>query len=187
MAELSNPHDRYFRETLANPQAARDFLRYYLPAEVAALLDPTETPELMKDSFVDPELRIYFSDLLYKVQLLDGKEAYAYLLLDHKSYPEREVAYQVLRYMTRIWDNDLRHLGKLQPIFPVVIYHGAATWRIPDRLHDLVEDLPDVLAPYTPDFRYWLCDLSTLHDEELQGEVTLRVALLALKLQPAPE
>ena len=60
MAELSNPHDRYFRETLANPQAARDFLRYYLPAEVAALLDPTETPELMKDLFVDPELRTYF-------------------------------------------------------------------------------------------------------------------------------
>lgn len=73
MAELSNPHDRYFRETLANPQAARDFLRYYLPAEVAALLDPAETPELMKDSFVDPELRIYFSDLLYKVQLLGGQ------------------------------------------------------------------------------------------------------------------
>lgn len=46
MADMSNPHDRHFRETLAHPEAARDFLRYYLPADVAALIDPVEPPEL---------------------------------------------------------------------------------------------------------------------------------------------
>jgi predicted transposase YdaD len=38
---LSNPHDKFFKEALTQPGATADFLRYYLPAEVAALLDLT--------------------------------------------------------------------------------------------------------------------------------------------------
>ncbi len=38
MPELLNPHDKFFKEALTQPDAARDFLRYYLPAEVAALV-----------------------------------------------------------------------------------------------------------------------------------------------------
>lgn len=187
MTEITNPHDRFFRETLADPKVASDFLRYYLPGEITELLDLSEAPEPMKDSYVDPELRTYFSDLLYKVRLRGERDAYVYLLMEHKSYPERKVCYQLLRYMTRIWDNDLRDLDNLQPIFPVVVYHGAATWRLSDRLQDLFDELPDALRPYTPDFRYWLCDLSSYSDDELKGEITLRVAVMALKYIFRPE
>ncbi|MFO7632953.1 MAG: Rpn family recombination-promoting nuclease/putative transposase [Caldilinea sp.] len=106
---MSNPHDRYFRETLAHPEAARDFLRYYLPADVAALIDPVEPPELMRDSFVDAELREHLSDLLYRVQLYGNRDAYIYALIEHKSYPDPDVPFQCLRYMVRIWETHLRH------------------------------------------------------------------------------
>ncbi len=33
MAELTNPHDKFFKEALTQPDAARTFLRDYLPAE----------------------------------------------------------------------------------------------------------------------------------------------------------
>ncbi|MBE2240759.1 MAG: Rpn family recombination-promoting nuclease/putative transposase [Caldilineaceae bacterium] len=49
MADVNNPHERFFCQTLATPQGARDFLHGYLPADVAALLNLAETPELMKD------------------------------------------------------------------------------------------------------------------------------------------
>ena len=39
MAEISNPHDRFFREVFSYPEVAQDFVRYYLPPEVAATLD----------------------------------------------------------------------------------------------------------------------------------------------------
>ncbi len=39
MAELTNPHDKFFKEALTQPEAARTFLRDYLPAEVVAQLD----------------------------------------------------------------------------------------------------------------------------------------------------
>lgn len=42
MAELSNPHDKFFKAALTQPGAAVAFLRRYLPAEVSALLDLTE-------------------------------------------------------------------------------------------------------------------------------------------------
>jgi hypothetical protein len=51
MPELTNPHDRFFKELLARPEAAADFL---LPPEIAGALDLT-APEPVRDSFVDAE------------------------------------------------------------------------------------------------------------------------------------
>ena len=56
MAELTNPHDRFFKDALARPAATRDFLQYYLPPAVAELLD-VSFAELVKDSFA-PACRV---------------------------------------------------------------------------------------------------------------------------------
>ena len=37
------------------------------------------------------------ADLLYQVRLHDGQIAYVYFLFEHKSYPDRLVALQLLR------------------------------------------------------------------------------------------
>ena len=179
MPELVNPHDRFFKEALARPDAARDFLRYYLPAEVTRLLD-LSVLQLVKDSFVDETLREHYSDLLYEVGLLDGRGAYVYVLFEHKSYSDPLVALQLLRYMVRIWDYALRRRARLWPILPVVVYHGEARWPISVHLHDLF-DAPEPFQPFLPAYRYWLCDLSEYSDDDLKGVVTLRVALLLLK------
>lgn len=55
MSVPANPHDQFFKYALGQPQAAREFLRHYLPAEISATLDLSEV-ELVKDSFVDERL-----------------------------------------------------------------------------------------------------------------------------------
>ena len=60
--ELSNPHDRFFKEVWSRKAIGRDFLRRYLPKDVVAMLD-LKALELVKGSFVDPQLREYHSDL----------------------------------------------------------------------------------------------------------------------------
>ena len=185
MAELSNPHDRFFKEMLTQPEAANDFLRHYLPAAVAGLLDLTAT-ELVKDSFVDAELQTHYSDLLYKVRLLDGRDAYVYTLFEHKSVPDGRVAFQLLRYMVRVWEYGLRQGERLWPIVPIVVYHGRATWKAGADFASLLA-APAELQPYQPDFRYWLCDLSQYADAALKGQALLRVTLLALKYAFRPE
>ena len=181
MTDLTNPHDHFFKEILSRQEEARDFVLHYLPEEIVRLLD-TDTLELTKDSFIDPELREHFSDLLYRVQLRSGQGAYVYLLFEHKSWPEGEIAFQLLRYMVRIWEQYLKQGARvpLPPIVPCVVYHGEAIWRVPLDFRSLAAT-PDELSSFLPDFRYLLCDLSQYSDEAIRGVVTLRVALLVLK------
>lgn len=181
MPTLNNPHDRFFREVFSRRDVAVDFVCRYLPSEVVAQIEPA-TLRIIKDSFVDPDLQEHFSDLLYQTHLRDGEEAYIYLLFEHKSYPDSGIAFQLLRYMVRVWEQVLKQKerGHFPTIVPVVVYHGAEDWRVDRHFRSLFVERP-AFAEYIPDFRYQLCDLSGYSDEEVVGEVTLRVALLILK------
>ena len=73
-------HDRLFRAGLSNPAAAAAFLIDRLPPEVAARIDWT-TLKLEPGSFVDPDLRLSESDLLFSaeaagINVLDSAPAY---------------------------------------------------------------------------------------------------------------
>jgi len=136
--------------------------------------------EPQPDTYVDANLREHLSDLLYLVGLRGGGDAFVYVLFEHKSFPDRMVAFQLLRYLVRIWERAFRSGEQLRPIMPVVVYHGRFRWTIGEEFHDLVE-VPKELRPYTPNYRYRLCDLTGYSDEEIKGEVALRAMMLLLK------
>jgi predicted transposase/invertase (TIGR01784 family) len=96
LSEPTNLHDLIFKETLARRGPVREFLANYLPKSIAALFD-MDSAERLPDSFVDPELREHFSDLLYRVKLKRGGDAFVYVLMEHKSSPDNTVAFQLLR------------------------------------------------------------------------------------------
>jgi predicted transposase/invertase (TIGR01784 family) len=181
MPDLPNPHDRFFRATFAQRDVAADFARHYLPPDVVENLD-LETLQPAKGSFVDDELRDHFTDLLYETRLKDDTLAYVYVLFEHKSYSEPRVAFQLLRYMVRIWEYvvEQRRVITLPPIIPLVVYHGEQRWQVDQRFRKLVTACPP-LAGYIPDFRYELYDLSTFSDADLVGAVNLQVTLLLMK------
>ena len=179
MAELTNPHDLFFKSIFSDYEAAADFLRHYLPADIANSFDYSNV-QIVKDSFVDQELREHFSDILYQVGLLDGGNAYVYVLFEHKSYPDPLISFQLLRYMVRVWELVQRQGEELELIFSIVVYHGEAKWNVGRNFHDLL-GVPAPFKNYVPDFQYFLCDLSKYDDEEIKGGIILHAALLALK------
>lgn len=61
------PHDATFRQFLTQPEIARDFMELHLPAELRAICDLT-TLKLESGSFVEDDLRQYFSDVLYSLK-----------------------------------------------------------------------------------------------------------------------
>lgn len=125
MSDLPNPHDRFFKELFAQLDTVADFVRHYLPAQLVVGLDLT-TLEIVKESFIDEELRQYFSDLLLRVKLKRGAEVFIYILLEHKNTPDDFVALQLLLYLARLWQPSLRNRSKPLPlVFPVVFYHGS--------------------------------------------------------------
>jgi predicted transposase/invertase (TIGR01784 family) len=180
--KVRNPHDVFFKQTLARPGVAADFLRRYLPPRIVRLLDLRRLA-IEKESFVDAKLRQHFSDLLVRVGLRGRGEAYVYILLEHKSAPEEWVALQLLRYVTHAWERLRRAGGRLPLIIPVVFYHGAAPWRVSTKLSALLAepDLARRLRRYVPDFEYHLCDLAQYRDEQLQGVADLPASLRLMK------
>ncbi len=185
MSELIHPHDKFFKETFSRPELARDFLRNYLPKTAVSLLD-LDSLTVESDSFIDPELQEQFADLLYKVNLRSGGEAYVYTLIEHKSNPEILTPLQLLRYMVSIWTKDQRKKMPLRPIIPIVLYHGRASWNAPINFAGLFSG-DEALRPYWPSFTYELQNLNNTHDNEITGEAQLRIGLLVLKYIAAPE
>jgi predicted transposase/invertase (TIGR01784 family) len=182
MAEIKSPHDSFFKRLFGNLEIAVDFLRNYLPPEILAHLD-LDTLKLEKESFVDPSLRESFSDLLFGVQTITGANVFIYLLLEHKSAPEKWVAFQLLRYIVQCWERmQASGVERLPLIVPIVFYHGQERWRVGRRLSALVELTGMTnLQKYAPEFEYDLRDLSPHSDAEIKGEPRLRAGLQMLR------
>lgn len=102
------------------------------------------------------------------------------MLLEHKSYPDPLTAFQLLRYLVRIGERDVRQSAGLRPIVPVVMYHGRERWRVATNLAGLFTG-DEALRPYWPTLAYELQDLSRLSDKEVQGAAQLQIGLLVLK------
>ena len=189
MAAVGNPHDGFFRRVLRDAQAARAFLATHLPAEIVALLG-SEPPELVDGSFVDSELRQHHSDVLFRVPLAHdvtaGGEAgslLAYVLLEHKSAPDRLTPLQVLRYMVNIWRRwlDDGHGLPLPLIVPVVVHNGPDGWSGPIRFSDLLANVAEPAAGFIPDFAFRLVDLARLPDDRLAADARLATLLAIMK------
>lgn len=179
---LINPHDKFFRESFSYPQTAHDFLRDYLPQQLSQHFD-LSTLNISKESFIDPDLQEYQSDVLYELTLNTSETLNIYILFEHKSGPDKWVPLQLLGYLTRIWQ---KHPKKgrtyLQPILPLVVYHGEGEWRINQEFRGMFsEKLPPVFQPYLPNFRYWLLDLGNYPDENIKGWAILQACFRLLK------
>jgi predicted transposase/invertase (TIGR01784 family) len=190
MSTAENPHDSVVRQTLGRPEVAQGYFRHNLPKELLARLDLT-TLERVQDSFVDPELHPSASDLLFTVDYLfegdtdsESDKLLLYLLIEHKSYPDRMTLFQLLRYMVRIWElycADNRRCSSLSPIYPMILYHGKKSWSYPLNFHSLFKVQDETLLGHLPEFSPVLHDVARSEDREIAGETAARTLLLMLK------
>jgi len=179
----SGIHDAFFKQIMSQPQMAGRFLREQLPTELAAQLS-VDPPELQPGSYVDRNLALLHSDLLYRVRLANGNgEAFIYVLIEHKSTPDSLVALQLLQYLPRIWARWCKDGNRLPlpPIIPLVVYHGARAWTVPTAFAALFREFRSAVRPYLPFFDYALVDLGRIEDGLLSDDAHLRTLLKAMK------
>jgi len=179
---VTGAHDKFLKSLMDRPKAARALFRERLPRELVAQLADSP-PELVDGAFVDDELRGRLSDRLFKLKMRGEQELFVYCLMEHKSAPEALAALQLLGYMVRVWERLAREGrcgNKLPLIIPLVIYHGAAPWKVPTSFSSVVQLGPGLgIKPL--DFDMVLVNLEGIDDSALSGEPTLRAGLLALK------
>ena len=184
--KLATPHDNLIKYVLKRQEAARAFILNYLPPEISSQFD-LSTLAIRQDSFIDEKLAEHFTDILYEIQLLNGQTSGVYLLFEHKSFPKRQTIFDLLRYMVKIWVQQIEERAKreilvLKPILPIIIYHNPTQWASPISFHDLFsEAVPEELKPFIPHYRAVLCDLSQFSDEEIKGEVLLQIVFTIFK------
>jgi hypothetical protein len=123
-------------------------------------------------SFVDEALKWRYSDLLFTAPL-DGRDAFVYLLAEHQSSTDPLMAFRMLRYVTRIWDQHLRdhpRARQLPAVIPLVVRHGRGRWAGPVQLLELTR------------FEFLLDDLSGVDEDQLLGRELTPAALITLLL-----
>jgi predicted transposase YdaD len=187
--QFANVHDAFFKQVLSDPDLAGTFLSEHLPPDVAGLLAPT-SPEPVPGSFVDEELRQHHSDLLFRVRLKAGRDAFAYVLMEHKSSPDPGARLQLLRYVVRLlvhWYDQNKQQLPLPPVLPLLAHQGPEGWTLSCEFSDLFGSVPEPLRPYLPSFRHALVDLPLIDDQALSAEARLRAFLKALKYSRRPE
>jgi len=127
-----------------------------------------------------------------------------YILLEHKSYIDRWVLFQLLGYIVQIGERE-RMVNKakrkkkrqenkknnrpenegieteyLTPVIPIIVYHGLKKWEFPDHLSNLYQ-CHSQYKKLIPDFAYEVIDLTKYEDYQIKGIVYLRVAALVMK------
>ena len=184
MQSLNTPHDHYFKANLGRTDIAADFLRQYLPPQLIRQMDLSSL-QGQNGSFIEPELRQLYSDLLYRAKI--GKDdVYIYFLFEHKSSNDRNIALQLLGYLLSIYRESRKNepSSPIPLVLPIVFYHGKTPWKAGMQFSDLIisyEDLQEETKKYIPDFTYLLYDTNAYKKEELLGEIPLQIFLRIMK------
>lgn len=129
MHKISNPHDRFFRQSLSDIQIAKDFFEAHLPPSILAKVD-LNSLTICKESYIDEELKECIDDIVYKVNIENKQQGYIYLALEHQSTATHFMAFRFIKYQLAIIDNHLKQNpnNKYLPlVFPLLYYHGTKT------------------------------------------------------------
>ena len=177
---MGRPHDSLFRFTFSDPHHAAPLLRALLAPEPAAAID-WSTLARAPDDLVDEQQQEQHTDLLFTVRLA-GRLVLLFLLLEHKSRPDKWTPLQLLGYIVGLWKQWRRRRPgrRLPPILPVVVHFGRGRWRTSSDLQSLVD-----LRGFTPAARAML--VASLphfafrpHDFASRSEAEIRAMALSL-------
>jgi predicted transposase/invertase (TIGR01784 family) len=153
--------DRSIRWLLETPDNVKALLQI-IANDLAKQIDYTKLKRIDR-TFISDDFRKHEADIVFlapfsgKIEETQ-KEIIIYILIEHQSKVDPEMAFRVLSYMVNIWqtqqrewfdDNAPLHQRKFRPILPVVFYTGNQYWESPLDMKNLVE-LPEELELYIP-------------------------------------
>ena len=171
----AQPHDALFRQIFGDPVHAAEVLKSILPPRVAAHIDWSTPFEPTHASMVGEGAEQHHGDLSFKVKLIDGRDAFVWVLFEHQSRVHRWMALRLSGMVQDFLDDwHRRNPGSryLPAVLPVVLHHGPTPWRAPTsllELTDLSEQARVDLAGHLLSLDFLLDDLRTVPDEAIDA------------------
>ncbi len=180
--KIINSHDRFFKSLFSNKNGVREFVSKTISQNIVEKLD-LNTLKIDNTEYLDNRLNSSFSDLVYNCKYGKGSKVKISLLFEHKSQPEKFPHFQLLGYMLRIWELQIKQNEELTPIMPIIFYHGKKKWNNLE-FHKYFGELDNEIRNFIPKFDYEIIDTSTYSDKELRehfNNIELQVGLLVVK------
>ncbi|MCK5808266.1 Rpn family recombination-promoting nuclease/putative transposase [bacterium] len=189
---ITNLHDNFFRATFERRENARDFLLAELPKELSDAIDFSSITIVQSTHLNRTKDKKIFSDLVVRTELKATRNpAEIYILFEHKTDQKERIFYQLLSYMTAMWQKDVddaeeeKRKIRYRVIIPVVFYHGAKKWKIARQFSDMFS-VDDSIKRYLLNFSYSLFDtnrwnLTAYEREKLHNNIFLITSILFMK------
>lgn len=126
-------------------------------------------------------------DVIWRIPVQGGGDAYLLLMLEFQSTPDRWMALRVMVYVGLLWQHLVKEKrlpadGCLPPVLPIVIYNGDPRWVMPTALRDLV-GLPgdSPFWQWQPEMRYHIVDEGAFAEADLATRDSLAALLFRLE------
>jgi len=151
------------------------FFKQYLSPEILNAIDLNHL-EPCQQSYIDSELKLMQSDVLYKTSIHE-QLGYLYLLLEHQSTPDKLMPFRMLKYHMGIWDDHLKQTKEkgnkenrdhgLPLIVGLVFYNGREPYTYSCDIKDLI-NAPMLLIEKVWNKPFQLIDVRNVADEEMR-------------------
>lgn len=106
--------------------------------------------------------------MVWSVSLKNARSVQICLLLEHKSYVDPHVNFQLLEYLSLGYQKQRKEKKTLELMIPVLYYHGTEKWEYKP-LAKHFEAYPDFLQKYLPNFEAEFIDLQKLNQAQIEN------------------
>lgn len=164
MTNISNPHDRFFKESFSRLEVVQSFIEEVFPEEIGKKIN-LNSIKLTNSSFTDTVLSEHLADLVYQCEY-EGEEATLTLLFEHKSYQNDFPQWQLIRYMSNVWHEEQKQNKKPAVVIPIIIYHGKTAWKKMS-MRSYFGNPTSELLRFIPEFDYLLFSINDFEDYQI--------------------
>lgn len=175
-------HDKFYRGYMINKKAARELIMHYAPEEWRAQMN-LATLAYCKTDFVEPSLKNKHADILYSVEMKNGRSGYCYLLIEHQSTNDKMMMLRMRRYQLNIIEQHLKSTNDkyIPTIFPFVVYNGLKQYTAPRNWFDLYAPEERAFNKKLSQSPCVLIDIQRIPDEQLRTHAHVGYMLWLLK------
>ncbi len=186
---INSPHDKLFKQIVADPDMVVELLQNYLPSQFVATADWSSLT-LQNASFIDEHLSSSHADALLTVRCA-GTPVHIFILIEHTSTFMPMKPLDMLGYQVNIWkwernspNRPAELHNKVSPIVTLLVHQGPTRWAGPVQFHELVafpNGEREDLGSFQPYFQFQLLDLAATKPEDVRGPMFVSSLLRLMK------
>ena len=177
---VNSPHDKGYKKRMSKPAEFLHFLRKYIGADWMMKLQEADV-SLCDKEFLERDYEGKEADLIYRVNMPDGKEVIIFILQELQSYVDYTMIFRILvyvvntlvKYFLDVDQKERERSGfRLPAMVPIVFYNGAERWTAATNLRSY-QNNGELFGEHILNLEYYLVNLAEIDEEYILSTNTV--------------